>query len=209
MNNQSHMTLNSRLFGLCAGALALAVTTTSLFAQAVTYTAQPGSKVKIEGTSSLHPWDVNGSVIGGTMEVDPKFPEAGTVKPTATTRIPVRTLKSYQKKMDEVMQEYMEMAKFPNIEYKLTELKSKGAPKGNVHEFDATGDLTIHGTTKSMTMPVTIEKLEGNKLKVVGKTPLKTTDYGVKPVDVNLGIGHITTGADVTLSFEWMLGKKE
>jgi polyisoprenoid-binding protein YceI len=205
MNIKHH----TRILGLCAGALALAATS-SLFAQAVTYNALPGGKVKIEGTSSLHPWDVNGSIIGGTMEVDPKFPDAGEVKPKATVKIPVRTLKSYQKKMDEVMQEYMEMPKFPSIEFKLTELKSKGAPKDGKYEFDAVGDLTIHGTTKSITMPVTVEKIEGGaKLKIVGKTPIKTPDYGVKPVDVNLGIGHITTGADVTISFEWLLGKKE
>ena len=202
-------TLRTRTLGLCAGALALAATS-SLFAQAVTYTAQPGSKVKIEGTSSIHDWDVNGSIIGGTLEADAKFPDAGTAKPTVAVKIPIRTLKSYQKKMDEVMQETMEMPKFPTIEYKLTELKPKGTPKDGKYEFDAVGELTIHGTTKTITMPVTIEKLEGGaKLKIVGKTPLKTTDYGVKAVDVNVGIGHITTGEDVKLSFEWLVGKKQ
>ena len=178
--------------------------------RAVTYSAQPGSKVKIEGTSSMHDWDVNGSIIGGTMEVDPKFPDAGTVKPTVAVKIPIRTLKSYQKKMDEVMQETMEMPKFPTIEYKLTELKPKGAPKDGKYEFDAVGDLTIHGKTVSVTMPVTIEKLEGGaKLKIVGKIPLKMTMFDIKPVDVNLGVGHITTGDDIKLSFEWLVGKKE
>jgi polyisoprenoid-binding protein YceI len=209
MNTLVNPTLRTRTLGLCAGALALAATG-SLFAQAVTYNALPGSKVKIEGTSSLHAWDVNGSIVGGSMEVDPKFPDAGTVKPTALAKIPIRTLKSYQKKMDEVMQETMEMAKFPGIEYKLIELKSKGAPKDSKYEFDAVGALTIHGTTITNTMPVTIEKLEGGaKLKVAGKTPLKMTSFGIKPVDVNLVLGHITTGDDVTISIEWMLGRKE
>ena len=199
--------LQTRILGLCAGAVALAATG-NLFAQAVTYNALPGSKVKIEGTSSLHPWEVNGSVIGGTMEVDPKFPDDPKAK--ATAKIPVRTLKSYQKKMDEVMQDYMEMAKFPSIEYKLTELKPKGAPKDGKAEFDAVGELTIHGTAKTMTMPVTIEKLEGGaKFKITGKIAIKTPDYGVKPVDVNLGIGHITTGPEVTITIEWLVGKKE
>jgi len=203
-------TLRTRTLGLFAGACALAATG-SLFAQAVTYTAQPGSKVKIEGTSSIHDWDVNGSIIGGTMEVDPKFPDAGTVKPAVVVKIPVRTLKSYQKKMDEVMQETMEMPKFPTIEYKLTELK----PKGGKGEFDAVGDLTIHGKTVSTTMPVTIEKLAtkteagGAMLKISGKTPLKMTTFGIKPVDVNLVVGHITTGDDLKLSFEWVVGEKK
>ena len=209
MKTTVNLNFRKHSLALCAGALAL-VGTTSAFAQAVVYKADQGSKVKIEGTSSIHPWDVNSSVIGGMMEVDPKFPDAGTVKPTAQVKIPVRTLKSYQKKMDEVMQDYMEMAKFPSIEYKLTELKAKGAAKDGKAEFDAVGDLIIHGTTKSVTMPVTVEKLEdGAKLKVTGKTPIKTTDYGVKAVDVNLGIGHITTGEDVTISFEWLLKKQQ
>ena len=176
------------------------------------YLAQPGSKVRLEGTSSLHPWEVTGSVIGGTLEWSPVLPapspgwaEEGLIR--ATVRIPVRTLKSYQKQMDEVMQDTMEMSRFPNLDYELVRLDFRTNSAPNRAEFDATGTLTIHGVTLTNRMPVAIENLGGMaRLKVTGMALLKMSDFGMKPVDVNLGIGHITTGDDVAVSFEWVVG---
>jgi polyisoprenoid-binding protein YceI len=191
---------------LLAAALALAWTG-SLSAQSVTFDAQPGSKVRIDGTSSIHDWDMNGSIIGGKLEADAKFPEAGADKATASAVIPVRTLKSYAKKMDEVMAEAMGMAKFPRIEYKLTALKPK-SNAGAKYEFDATGTLTIHGVTTTNTMPVSIEKQSDGKLKITGATPLKMTSFGVPPPCPALAMGMIKTGDDIKVSFEWIVAPK-
>ena len=184
----------------------------------VRYDAQPGGgKVKIEGTSSIHDWNMESPVIGGFLEADAGFPESAlkggaAAKPKVEIFIPVRSLKSYNKKMDEVYQEHMEEAKFKKMEYKLTELKPKGdAPKGGKCEFDAVGTMTIHGVSKPFTMPVTIEKAEAEKdgkkspqLKITGATPLKMSDYGVKPPCPNIpGVGQITTGDDIKVTFEW------
>jgi hypothetical protein len=171
----------------------------------VRFYALPGSKVRIEGTSSLHPWEVNGSIIGGS--VDQWGPAWADVR-KAAARIPIRTLKSYQKAMDEVLQATMEMSRFPNIDYELIKLEWKSTPKMDQIEYEATGSLTIHGITVTNTMPVTFVNVDNlAKLKISGTTPLKMTDFGIKPVDVNLGIGHITTGDDVTVSFEWLVGR--
>lgn len=187
----------------------------SLFAETIKYETQPGgSKVKIEGTSSIHDWSMESLVIGGSIEADAGFPESAlkggdAAKPKVEVFIPVRTLKSYNKRMDEVYQEHMEMAKFPKMEYKLTELKPKAdAPKDGKCEFDAVGKLTIHGVTKDLTMPVTIEKAEGKKLKIVGATPLKMSDFEVKPPNPDIGVAKITTGDEIKLSFEWSPGQK-
>ena len=34
----------------------------------VRYDAKPGSKVRIEGTSTIHDWTMDGQIIGGFME---------------------------------------------------------------------------------------------------------------------------------------------
>jgi polyisoprenoid-binding protein YceI len=183
-------------------------------AQAVRYDAQPGgSKVKIEGTSSIHDWNMESPVIGGFIEADAGFPESAlkggdAAKPKVEVFIPVRTLKSYNKRMDEVYQEHMEMAKFAKMEYKLTELKAKGDAKAGKCEFDAVGTMTIHGVAKPITMPVTIEKVDGKKLKITGATPLKMSDFGVKPPCPDIGVAKITTGDDIKLTFEWTPGQK-
>ncbi|MDW8311068.1 MAG: YceI family protein, partial [Verrucomicrobiales bacterium] len=182
---------------------------------AVRYDAQPtGSKAKIEGTSTIHDWTMESSVIGGFMEVDANFPASALTDPNAARPkvevfLPVRAFKSYAKKMDEVMQEHMEEPKFKRIEYKLIELKPKSAPgTTGPLQFEAVGLLTVHGVTRTNTMPVTIEKLDG-KIKVTGKTPLKMTDFGVKPpAPTILGMSPIKTGDDITVSFEWLTARR-
>jgi hypothetical protein len=182
---------------------------------ALRYETQPGGcKVKIEGTSSIHDWNMESAVIGGFIEADAGFPESAlkggdAAKPKVEIFIPVRSLKSYNKRMDEVYQEHMEEPKFKKMEYKLTELKAKGdAPKAGKCEFDAVGTLTVHGVAKPITMPVVIEKVEGKKLKITGSTALKMSDYGVKPPNPDIGVAKITTGDDIKVTLEWTPGQK-
>ena len=42
--------------------------------QMTTYNARSGSKMRIEGTSNIHDWQVESPFIGGMMEVGPGFP---------------------------------------------------------------------------------------------------------------------------------------
>lgn len=180
----------------------------------VRYDAQPvGSKAKMEGTSTIHDWTMESSVIGGFMEVDAKFPESAltdlaAAKPNVQAFMPVRSFKSYNKRMDEVMQETMNEPKHKKIEYRLLELKPKSsAGATGALQFDATGTLTINGATKTNTMPVTIEKKDG-KIKVTGSASLKMTDFGVKPPAPSIGLGLIKTGDDIKVTIEWLTAPK-
>jgi len=148
------------------------------------------------------------------MEADANFPEsaltdANAAKPKVEVFMPVRSFKSYAKKMDEVMQEHMNETKYKRIEYKLTELKPKSAAGSTgALQFEAIGVLTVAGTNKSIAMPVTIEKKDG-KMKVSGKAALKMTDFGVKPpAPTILGVPTIKTGDDITIAFEWLSAPK-
>jgi polyisoprenoid-binding protein YceI len=182
----------------------------------VRYEAQStGSKMTIAGTSTIHDWTMESAVVGGSIEADAKFPEAALTDPAAAKPVvqvfmPVRSFKSYAKKMDQVMQEHMKEPEFKRIEYKLIELKPKSVvgTTGKL-EFEATGTLTIAGTTKTNTMPVSIEKVDGTKLKITGATGLKMTEYGVKPpAPTILGMPTISTGDEVKLTFEWIVAPK-
>src|SRR4249919_70042 len=104
MNTSS---LSSRL---ALGLLLLAAASPLRAADTVKYIAQPGSEVKIDGTSNIHDWTVKGQIISGSMEVSSDFDKdlkALSTPPKADVTIPVRSLKSGNKKMDEVMQEHM------------------------------------------------------------------------------------------------------
>lgn len=183
---------------------------------AVRYDAQPaGSTCSMDGTSTMHDWTMTTAIISGYIEADANFPESAltntaAASPKVVANMPVRAFKSGKPKMDEKMQEHMQTDKFLRIEYRLISLKPKSKPgaTGPV-EFDALGTLTIVGKTVTNTMPVTIEKKDG-KLKVVGSTPLKMTDYGLKaPVISLMGIPTISVGDELKIKFEWALAPKK
>jgi polyisoprenoid-binding protein YceI len=198
--------------------------------QTTTYIARPGSKMRIEGTANIiHPtWAIESPTIGGMLEVGAGFPTEpgqavtpGKVEASGKAFISVRSLKSiepdgkpYSDRMDEVTYEHLKEAEFHMINYKLTELTLKEAPKTKdaPYVFDSTGELTIAGTTKTIKMPVNILPIadpKQNKLEITGSIKVKMTDFKVDPVDINLVIGHIKTGDEVNLVFKWVLWQKK
>lgn len=182
-------------------------------AETVKYISQPGSQVRIDGTSNIHDWTVKGQIISGSMEFSSEFEkDLKTLSPLpkVDVTIPVRTLKSDNKKMDEVMQDHMNMKQHPSIKYQLTAMTVKSEPKGanGPGEYTSTGDLTISGKTKPVEMPVTIERIDGGKLKVKGTVTLKMTDFGIKPPAPALAMGLIKTGDEVKIGIEWVLAKQ-
>ncbi len=186
--------------------------------------ATSGSKCRIEGTSTIHDWKMETSIIGGFFEVDPKVKfdraqaslagvgEDGRVTAAGEASIPVRSLKSYSTKMDQIYQDHMEAIKYRKIEYRLKGLtlkKTAHAPN-TPFEFDSTGDLIIHGVTNSVSMAVKIDPIDAKQLKITGTTPLKMTAYKVQPpCPVIAGMPTITTGDDITVTFEWVVARPD
>jgi polyisoprenoid-binding protein YceI len=218
---------------LIAGAIALlSLATVSLTAaeQMTTYVARPGSKMRIEGTANaIHTtWLIESPLIGGMIEVGPGFPTEpgqavtpGKVEAKGNAFIRVSSLKSvesdgkpYSDKMDEITYEHLKEEQFKQINYKLTELTLKEAPKSKdaPYVFDSTGDLTIAGVTKKITMPANILPVVTPKdkgLEITGNITVKMTDFKVEPVDKNLVVGHIKTGDEVKLVFKWVLVQRK
>ncbi len=184
--------------------------------------AQPGCVVTIDGTSTIHDWTVKGAIIGGFFEIEPAFLSDKTLKsvaslntkgtgPKSEASIPVRSLKSSYTKMDEIMQEAMGMKTNPTIKYWLKEMVAKPPvpDSGTPVKFDTKGDLAVAGVTNSIDMEVTMERLEGDKVKFSGSKVLKMTDFKITPPAPKIALGMIKTGDDVTVKFEWITAPKK
>jgi polyisoprenoid-binding protein YceI len=172
----------------------------------VRYDASPtGSKVRMDGSANIKSWSMETAIVGGFLEADAGFPETFS-KVTAQVFMPVRSFKSGMGAMDGRMQKEMNEPQFKRIEYTLVELKPKSAAgaTGPV-AFDAVGALTVAGKTRTNAMPVTIERLTDGKLKVIGSTNLKMTDYGIEPPST---LGLFTSHDDLKISFEWLVTPK-
>ena len=89
---------------------------------------------------------------------------------------------------------------------KLKVVKAKGV----------TGSLSKpSGTSSACGAFTAVVKLKGKgkkagktKLKVIGTTALKMTDFGISPPAPDIGLGLIKTGDDVKLTFEWVTEQK-
>src|SRR5262245_21066842 len=71
---------------------------------AARFDSRPGSKMRIEGTSSVHDWQMEGKIIGGYLEAGANFPsepgqsaQPGKVDAHAEIFVPVRSLQSLEK----------------------------------------------------------------------------------------------------------------
>src|SRR5947207_3085597 len=69
------------------------------------FVSKPGTaKVRVEGTSTIHDWQMEGTLIGGYLDAGPDFPtkpgaevKPGKVNARVEAFVPVKSLKSYEK----------------------------------------------------------------------------------------------------------------
>ncbi len=195
---------------LSLGALALACAASLTAADLAKFDSQPGSKVKIDGTSNIHDWAVEGGIIAGTMELDAAFASdptkaaPGKIAAKVETSMPVRTLKSGKSSMDSVMHAAMKQPVHPKIEYRLTELTLKETPKSAEGPIllESKGELAVAGVTNKVAFPVTMTRA-GKSLKATGTASVKMTSFGIQPPSPKISFGLITTADDVKITFEW------
>ena len=193
-------------------------------AEMAKYYAKSGSKMRMEGTSNIHDWQVEGTLIGGYFEVGPNFPSEpgqpatpGKIEAHAEPYIMVRSLKSLEKdgkpysdKMDDAMYEKLKVQDNPKIVYHLTEftLKESAKSKDAPYVCEAKGQLVVGGVTNQITMPVNVLPLGEKKMKISGTTTVKMTDFKIDPPAPKIAMGMIKTGDEVKLIFDWMVAQR-
>ena len=113
----------------------------------------------------------------GTITYDPKHPE----KLSADVTIQAKSIDTGNERRDNHLrnEDFFEVETYPTITFKSTSAKMDG------ETILLTGDFTMHGTTKSITLPVTVLGVgvhPRSKAPIVGfetAIVLKRSDYGV------------------------------
>ncbi|MFN0088429.1 MAG: YceI family protein [Blastocatellia bacterium] len=117
------------------------------------------------------------------------IPQAGAAGGALTLEIDAKSLTVLDEKPSEedkrkiaasMHGEVLESQKYPAIAFKsvsVAELKPAG---GNAWNFILAGDLTVHGVTKRIAVPVNLT-VTPQQIRAVGKYRLKQTDFGIKP----------------------------
>ncbi len=87
----------------------------------------------------------------------------------------------------------LESGKFPKITF-----RSVGVSNFNGTSLTVNGDLTLHGATRRIAVPVTVSAT-AQLLRATGKITLKQTDFGITPYSA--AAGSIKVKNEVVLSF--------
>lgn len=120
------------------------------------------------------------TAVGRTTSVQGSLPVSGSTVTGAEIAADLTDITTNDSRRDGAVQRALATSRYPNATFVLTQPISVGSvpTDGQRITVPATGDLTIHGVTR----PVTIElqaQLQGGVLVVVGSAPVVLADYGV------------------------------
>ncbi len=151
--------------------------------------------ITISGTSTLHDWESVVETPKGEYVFDEK-----TIK-SLTINIPVVSIKSKQeeKLMDKKTYEALNSDKNPNIIFQLTE-PATPMMNGSDAQVTLTGNLTIAGVTKKISIKSSGKKSSSGSYLFSGVVPLKMSDFKIKPPVAMLGL--IKTGDAISIKFD-------
>ncbi len=99
----------------------------------------------------------------------------------------------------------LETDQFPQATFELTSpiMLSKVPAAGEVVTVTALGRLTLHGTTRDVTMKMK-GTLANGRIEVVGSLPVAFADYGIQPPNVG---GFVTVQDHGTMEFKLFFSK--
>lgn len=139
------------------------------------------------------------TAVGRTSSIKGSIVIAGTQISTGTFTVDMSTVKSDSGQRDSQFQgRIMNTSQFPTATFELTQPIDLGSTpaEGATVTKNATGKLTLHGTTKTITFPVQARKT-GGAIAVNGTIPITFADYGID----NPSGGPATTSDNGSLEF--------
>ena len=174
----------------------------------ITYTIDPAHSTAGFKVRHLMVANVRGefSGVGGTVIYDPANPANSSIDAT----IDARTIHTRDEQRDAHLKsaDFLDVEKYPTITF-----VSKKVAKVDEGEWKVTGDLTLHGVTKSVTLDVEGPSPEakdpwGNvKTGASAATKVNRTDFGLV-WNAALETGGVLVGEDVHISLELELLRK-
>lgn len=137
--------------------------------------------------------------VGRTSDITGSLTLDGATVSSVDLTVNMKTVKSDQSQRDgQFNNRIMETSKYPTATFKLTQplVVSTVPSDSTVVNTKATGDLTLHGVTKSVTFDLAAQR-DGANIKVNGTIPVLFADYNI----ANPSAGPATTADNGVLEF--------
>ena len=180
--------------------LAAAIALTSVPAFAATYTLDP------QHTQVQFTWNhfgfSNPAAVFGKIDATLDFDQTDPTQSKVSVTIPLDSVNSNVAKLNEHLDspDFFDAAKYPNATFKSTKVEKGSTPD----QLKVTGDLTLHGVTKPVTLDVTVNKVGEHPMRKApsagfdATATVKRADFGISKyipgVSDDIKI-HITTEA--------------
>ena len=168
----------------------------------------PNTDLSFNGTSNVHDWSCKITEIQGKGAFAEALLNSGNspdnpIKDVKLT-IPVKSIKSGKGKMDDVMYDALKAEEHPYIEYELisSEVLSQ---KGDEFTVQTSGNLTVAGVTRQISLQVEGKKINERAVKFIGAKNLKMTQFNIEPPRALFGA--IRSGDQVDVQFSAVFQK--
>ena len=182
-------------------AMALLFTASHVFGQ-VNYVLNRDYKITIDGGSNLHDWTENVEKASATGSVTWNS-NGSFILNNLTVTIDVQSIKSSEGGvMNGKTYKALKSDNHPTIAFTLTSPLQVSQGGTSV---TATGNLTMAGASRAVTIHAKINSSQNSNISIEGSVPLKMTDFGIDPPTALFGA--LKVGNDVTIQFKVILIK--
>ena len=151
----------------------------ALSADTRTYEVRPGgtSTAQFHAEDTYDSFDGTTNRITGTIIADPGAVPASSV----ALSIDLRALDTGVALRNKEMRErYLETGKFPEATFKSASVTAPASIGPNAPEdIKVTGDFTLHGVTKRMTIPVRVVVIPDGRIHATSLFSVKLADFGI------------------------------
>ncbi len=167
-------------------------------AQTAYKSSSKSATMTLYGTSTLHDWTMTATV----FTCDAQFTLTSDNKLSAlnalTVTLPVHNLKSEHDGMSDNAYDALKADKYKNITFQLKSATITPSG-GNKYQIAATGNLSIAGATKSVTLNTSAVVNADGSISCAGTVPLKLSEFNIDRPSFMLGTMKV--GDALTLNY--------
>lgn len=167
------------------------------------YASNKGINFTVEGTSTLHDWEMKGS--GGKCTATLEFSGSKlTEVNNVSFSFPAKQLKSGKDAMDGNAYKALKVEKNPNFTGSISSTKVTTTDNVN-YKIASTVKLQIGGMSKDITINADGKLNKDGSLTIKGEKKIDMTEFKVDPP--SFMFGSVKTGKDLTIKFDLTLNK--
>src|SRR3989441_2331739 len=169
--------------------------------------SQAGYRVREKLASLSAPSDAVGrtTAVSGTLLLAQE--SSGYSVTAANVTVDVSKLSSDQSRRDQrIHSQGLESDRYPTATFTLTSpiALAADAARGQTIHVSATGDLTIHGVTKSVTIPIDA-RMTGSNIQLVGSISFPFSQFGMTPPSIG---GFVSVENNATMEVQLLLTRQ-